>query len=323
MNTMEIKRPGIEAAFLIAMTLALIVSIWLVAGTVAEKKDRLKDNARLNARNPAQAVPADFRVLDESVQGMEQPGFSEQRLDGLLNGELRVVAIGSAYPIPYDAEICPFSEIPQPAMNQLDRDGDGIADTWEVTYGLNKYDAADALLDLDADGFINREEFIAGTLPDQADSHPPYAQKIRFIERKEIPFPYIFQGITELSDGRVVFQINSSEDGKSHFLSIGEEVEGIIVERFIPEKEGSPARLYVRRGDSEIELVRGRITADPESKAELINILDRSREIVTMGELLSLRGNTYTVLSVLSDKVILKDIRTEEIFEITGLAEGN
>ncbi len=36
-------------------------------------------------------------------------------------------------------EICPFSNIPQPAMNQLDRDGDEITDDWEFKYDFNKY----------------------------------------------------------------------------------------------------------------------------------------------------------------------------------------
>jgi hypothetical protein len=46
-----------------------------------------------------------------------------------------------------------------------DFDGDGIADSWEVLYGMNTNNAADGLLDVDGDGMSNQEEYVAGTNP--------------------------------------------------------------------------------------------------------------------------------------------------------------
>jgi len=46
-----------------------------------------------------------------------------------------------------------------------DFDGDGMADSWEVQYGFNTNSIADGSLDLDSDGMINRDEYVAGTLP--------------------------------------------------------------------------------------------------------------------------------------------------------------
>jgi YVTN family beta-propeller protein len=51
-----------------------------------------------------------------------------------------------------------------------DRDGDGIADSFERTHGLNPTTAADAVLDPDADGLSNLAEFKAGTNPNNADT---------------------------------------------------------------------------------------------------------------------------------------------------------
>jgi hypothetical protein len=54
----------------------------------------------------------------------------------------------------------------------LDFDRDGMADWWETNYaGFNTNNAADALLDNDGDGMINRDEYGAGTNPADALSH--------------------------------------------------------------------------------------------------------------------------------------------------------
>ena len=322
MKPQSIKRCGIETGVLAGLVLAIMLSVLIGMRALSVTRGTLDDAGRLDAVAPQYVSAIEFRSLDAVLKNLTRPVRYSNDLSGLLIGELRVAAIGSAYPIPYDAEICPYTSIPQPAMNQLDRDSDGITDDWELEYGLDKYNAGDADMDMDGDGFNNLEEFIAGTLPNRADSHPPYAKKMRFVELKEIPFPFVFDGITELQGGSVVFQLNDLDDGKSHFAAVGESVEDIVIEGFISKTESSPARLLVRRGDLQIELIRGRKTVDPESKAELINILDRSREIVTMGALLSFRDNTYAVLGVQRDKVVLQDTETGDVYDIVGLTKG-
>ncbi len=51
-----------------------------------------------------------------------------------------------------------------------DSDKDGMPDTWEETNLFNKLSAADAALDADADGLINRDEFLTDTNPRVADT---------------------------------------------------------------------------------------------------------------------------------------------------------
>ncbi len=55
------------------------------------------------------------------------------------------------------------------AMNYIDTDSDRLPDAWEIANGLST-NVADALLDLDADGQTNLEEFIAGTDPRDSKS---------------------------------------------------------------------------------------------------------------------------------------------------------
>ena len=54
----------------------------------------------------------------------------------------------------------------------IDSDGDGIHDRWEIFYGLNPLDDADATQDADNDGFSNLEEYLGGSNPNLAISTP-------------------------------------------------------------------------------------------------------------------------------------------------------
>jgi hypothetical protein len=52
-----------------------------------------------------------------------------------------------------------------------DADGDGLADLWETTHGLNTNSLADAAFDTDGDTMSNRAEFLAGTDPTNSLSY--------------------------------------------------------------------------------------------------------------------------------------------------------
>ena len=51
-----------------------------------------------------------------------------------------------------------------------DTDRDGLPDDWEIAHGLSITNSADAALDRDGDGVSNREEYLAGTDPDDPKS---------------------------------------------------------------------------------------------------------------------------------------------------------
>ncbi len=64
-----------------------------------------------------------------------------------------------------------IADRPSPGREEpLDRDGDGVADAWELVNGLNPSDPSDAKADKDGDGSSNLTEFLSGTNPRDTQS---------------------------------------------------------------------------------------------------------------------------------------------------------
>lgn len=59
-----------------------------------------------------------------------------------------------------------------PVRIHSDQDDDLMDDGWELFYGLDPYEDADSSMDIDYDGYSNREEFEAGTDPEESRSFP-------------------------------------------------------------------------------------------------------------------------------------------------------
>jgi hypothetical protein len=59
-----------------------------------------------------------------------------------------------------------------PDEQDTDDDNDGMPDTWELQYGLNPLDAADARQDKDGDGYSNQQEYMGNSNPVERTSTP-------------------------------------------------------------------------------------------------------------------------------------------------------
>ena len=91
-------------------------------------------------------------------------------------------------------------------LGDFDADSDGMLDDWEVLYGLDPGNSADATQDKDSDGFINLYEFRAGTCPTNA------------LENGE---GTLLRAISESVDNRIVGK--DPESVKLYYLGYGAE----------------------------------------------------------------------------------------------------
>lgn len=113
-------------------------------------------NFRLSAQGELlRLYSSTFAVIDEVLMAPQLAGVSEGRVpDG---GDAIMSFPGGATPGASNMS------------GELDSDGDGMPDAWELARGLDPF-TADGHLDLDGDGMTNLEEYLAGTDPADAAS---------------------------------------------------------------------------------------------------------------------------------------------------------
>jgi hypothetical protein len=111
------------------------------------KRDAVDARIVLNARTGVIHV-------EKEVSTVDVPKFKYRRLaeDSYKDGIITDISQVGGYP--------EYKGTPR-----KDSDNDGMPDRWEIKYGLDPYNAADAVLDCNGDGYTNIEKYINGMNP--------------------------------------------------------------------------------------------------------------------------------------------------------------
>ncbi len=307
-----------EKLIVIAVLVALLFSALLLVVEIGQA-NRALDEARWDVekgtRRPYKGV--DTATYTPFMESLEQPFQIRSFTNNLLVSELRVLGINPnpevRAPIPFDATVCPFTGFPQPEARERSSAGDGIPDGWKEQYGLDILSRDLASADLDGDGFTVYEEWQAKTDPIDPKSHPSYATKLQLQRVVVRPFTLRFQGVSEVAEGEIRFNLNDVRRGQSYFAKVGDTVEGFKVLRYRELTRPGPmgpqdaSVLVLERAGKTIELRINQDYTEQERGAILTFLVDQSEHRVTKGDSLTLMGQTLKVVDITDDQVLIRD----------------
>ena len=193
--------------------------LFVSSDNLSEEDARSACEAELKQRKPAHkdVAAADFSVLDKVRNDMEAPSLLQVPSDkagNFLASECRVYCqnpdVAACHkPIPFKSKECPYCGFKQRSEDDMeavrggvDADNDGMPDAWELKFGLNPNDPADAKKDADGDMFTNLEEYEAKTDPKNPESHPEFLDFLALasdLRTEELPF--MFKMATPIPSG--------------------------------------------------------------------------------------------------------------------------
>ncbi|MFA5043810.1 MAG: Amuc_1099 family pilus-like system protein [Kiritimatiellia bacterium] len=346
MNISEIKtwlKTAYDKVVLFVALFGLLLSLILLIVMVGREREKMAELSRKQeqTRNLAPAAGLlDMTFLDEGVEALLAPEQIPAWSNRLMTAELRVSCVKCGRPIPLDANVCPFRNCgaQQPAVlvnpSIKDSDLDAMPDEWEAKHGLNP-NVDDANQDTDADGFANLEEYSAGADPRDPNSHPDYAAKLRVLKIGRMSMPLSFQGVQRLSTNDVRFLLQNKQLRRDTYAKLGDTVDGYKLVKYDEKKvkvkkggggtfevEEDVSVLTVSRDNKLIPLTIHGVNQG-EIGANLIFLVDQTKMVVKIGDVIKLKNNSYKIIDIKKDGVILTGINTGRELSVPPFSEAD
>jgi len=246
--------------------------------------------------------------------------------------EARVVCIDCKLPIRFYASKCPFCMTEQPPLRALDPtydgDKDGMPDLYEKEHGLN-HRADDTKDDFDKDGFSNIVEFKVGTSPSDAASYPNPDSELKVVSVVADPFNLLFKSASLLPDKSRMFQINLKNGARTHFVKLGEGVEGFTVLKF--DENGAKAQKKNQRdrdvlvlsspSGKNIPLIEGKGTAYQEYTVTFKFNITGEEFKLRAGDTFTLKNKEYQFIGVdkAGQNIVIKRLDDDKLLTYEGM----
>jgi hypothetical protein len=221
------------------------------------------------------------------------------------------------YIVPDSEKWCPKCGAPQD-----DADFDGMDDAFERRHTATNPEVADGHLDGDGDNFTNKEEYDAGSDPDDPKSVPAPIRLVA-IERELIDV--LFRGYALSRSGRTEIQLNWGNDTRTTILPLGSTFRGYHLEELRTDtgKRGEPHdSLILKRPEGDaLVLPRSTPVREPERYgvfAAADNPTERARAYPGMH--FEIEGCSYLVVEITRTGARLIGDRGERIsLELTRI----
>ncbi len=219
---------------------ALLISLFFLARSASASMEWNRNymNGVKDMRpKSAKLEPASTSLYEMAVRMLHQPqimrlSFTNEA--GLFTPQNRVWCVFCTYPIPFAATECSYCKFAQPAIhteeaNKRDSEGKGILDEWRTKYFNHPFVLAEDRSrwddDADEDGFVNLEEWRAGTNPRDPKDHPDWMQLVRFKGLSTRLYPFVFTGVNRMPGGELQLVLNmKGGDGRTYWVKRGDPI---------------------------------------------------------------------------------------------------
>lgn len=334
----------IAVILLVALAFSLLYLAFKIGMTRKEQEQHARMIERLTPRHP-DAERFDRTPFQSALSELNNPFQIPAWTNALFVPKSRVWCVDCRMPIPWEDVVCPFCSADQPQPRELDptydSDGDGIPDLWELKFGLDPNDPADAFEDMDGDGFSNIMEFRADPQTDLTDlskkhgtdmtdptDYPALENLLVVQEIEGEPFDLRFLGKNRMPDGSLRFQLNVRGAERTVWARMGDTIEGFTLVDFEPKTVKRRERgvmmtidesiLTLKRGEKHIPLVLNQLVPYTEYTATLEFTLDDSTYTVTPDATFTLKEKEYRVKEIdnRADVVVIVRLSDGKQFDV-------
>ena len=204
--------------------------------------------------------------------------------------------------------------------------GKPIPNLWFLDNNLNLLDPAVPLGDADKDGFLNEDEWRAGTDPNSKDSHPSYVSKLFVKQFIRVPFRLEFKshdGEPKSPVDQISFGVNTLDlKQPTQFLKLGQSVAGtpFKLEKFVfksrhnlktdIDEDASELTLLNTQTQDVVVLVLNRLTDSPNYSMKFIYTWENpAKEFIVrkLGDFpLNPTKEIYKLVDSLEGKAVIK-----------------